>query len=525
MKKNYSFPFLALLVWFTACRTEQKVTYYPDKQFGELFRDVQMQSVFADSKTFPDCIPIENPETILSLYQTEKRSQGFNLQRFVQAHFTLPASADTLYRSDTSATMESHLVQQWDNLTRQPDQVASHSSLIGLPKPYVVPGGRFREIYYWDSYFTMLGLAASNRFDLIENMLDNFAYLITTHGHIPNGNRSYYLSRSQPPFFSSMVMLFAKAKGMDKAIKYLPQLEMEYTFWMKGRGQLTDIKAANQRVVLLDSGIVMNRYWDNLNTPRVESYREDVLLGKNLSPDNQQDLYRNIRAACESGWDFSSRWFDDGHTLSTIVTTQIIPVDLNVLMYHLEATLAEMYAYNKKQPQAQRFQRNADARKKALLHYCWNEEKGFFFDYNWQRKKQTEAYSLAAAYPLCYGLATPAQAQQVAAVLEKRFLNDGGLVTTLQQTTQQWDAPNGWPPLQWLTIKGLERYGQDTLAATIKTRWLHLNERVFKGTGKMMEKYNVVDLHLGAGGGEYPLQDGFGWTNGVALSLIRENKK
>jgi alpha,alpha-trehalase len=264
------------------------------------------------------------------------------------------------------------------------------------------------------------------------------------------------------------------------------------------------------------------RYWDNRAAPRAESYREDVLLGQSLPEAKREELYRNIRAACESGWDFSSRWFDDNSTLATINTTSIIPVDLNALLYNLETTLAEGFASQGNQAKSADYQNKALTRKNALLRYCWNEEKGYFYDYQFRRKQQTGALTLAGMYPFYFGMADPAQAGKAASALEKHLLLAGGLVTTLNRTHQQWDSPNGWPPLQWMAIGGLRRYQQDSLANNIKSRWIRLNEGVFNQTGKMMEKYNVTDLSLKAGGGEYPLQDGFGWTNGVVLALIRE---
>ncbi len=515
---------LGVVLLLNSCRTQpqQPTAYVPDQALGPLFEAVQMQSVFRDSKTFADCAPRQAPEDILAQYQAEKSQTGFNLRTFVLAHFDVPPASDTMYKSNVAEGMEKHLVAQWNNLTRHPDSVRQYSSLLPLPKPYVVPGGRFREIYYWDSYFTMLGLASSDRFDLIQNMLDNFAYLIDKHGHIPNGNRTYYLSRSQPPFFAAMVKLYAQYKGKEALLTYLPQLEKEYGFWMQGSEALTTEKPTDRRVVQVAPGVILNRYWDNRAAPRAESYREDALLGKSLPEAKRELLYRNIRAACESGWDFSSRWFDDGQTLATINTTNIVPVDLNALMYNLESTLAEGYAAQGNQLRAEAYQSKALARKNAVLRYCWNEEKGYFYDYQFQRQRPTSALTLAGMYPFYFGMADPEQARRAANILAKQLLMGGGLVTTLHSTHQQWDSPNGWPPLQWMAIGGLRRYQQDSLANSIKNRWLRLNEVVFAQTGKMMEKYNVTDLSLKAGGGEYPLQDGFGWTNGVALALIRE---
>ena len=145
-------------------------------------------------------------------------------------------------------------------------------------------------------------------------------------------------------------------------------------------------------------------------------------------------------------------------------------------------------------------------------------------DYDLKKNQHTAVPNLAAVYPLFFKIADAKQAAAVAKRIEKDFLKAGGLISTLNHTGQQWDAPNGWSPLQWMTIQGLRNYGQDKLANTIAERWVALANKVYKKTGKILEKYNVEDLSLEAGGGEYPVQDGFGWTNGVLLRLLKENK-
>ena len=162
-------------------------------------------------------------------------------------------------------------------MTRKADKKIKGSSLLPLPHPYIVPGGRFNEIYYWDSYFTMLGLQVSGRVDLIESMIDNFSHLIETVGFIPNGNRTYFMGRSQPPFYACMVELLAQSKGKKVYVKYLPFLEKEYAFWMKGVNRLKKTGDAQKRVVKVKGGI-LNRYWDNFDAPRAEMYQDDIEL-------------------------------------------------------------------------------------------------------------------------------------------------------------------------------------------------------------------------------------------------------
>jgi alpha,alpha-trehalase len=231
-------------------------------------------------------------------------------------------------------------------------------------------------------------------------------------------------------------------------------------------------------------------------------------------------MYRHLRAAAESGWDFSSRWLSNPSNLGSIQTTDIIPIDLNCLIYHLETLIAEAATISGDHAKVMEYEQRANNRKTALLKLCWNEEKGFFEDYNFKKRDFTGILSLAGAYPLFFNMVNDNQAQRVTEVLGSKFLKPGGFVTTLEETGQQWDAPNGWAPLQWMTIKGLLNYQQLELAMEAIDRWLAINNRVYKQTGKMVEKYNVNDISLLAGGGEYPVQDGFGWSNGVALELL-----
>ncbi len=493
-----------------------KGQYFPSRDLGDLFREVQMKPVFEDSKTFPDCIPLMHPVEIFREYHQQKDDTLFDLEKFVMDHFELPPVYNQEFKTDTTLSITEHIEELWSILSRDPDTAAG--SLVPLPYPYVVPGGRFREIYYWDSYFTMLGLAESGKNKMIRDMIDNFSFLIDTFGFIPNGNRTYYLSRSQPPFYALMVELLVDLENKEIWRKYLPYIEKEYQFWMRGKDQLTPKDDAYQRVVLLDDGYVLNRYWDGKPAPRPEAYKEDFQLMKE-SGREPGDIYRDIRAACESGWDFSSRWLKDELSLETIHTTEIIPVDLNALLYKVENILARGYGELDSVNQHQHYLSLANKRKEAINRYCWNEEAGFYMDYDFKEGQPTSIYSLAGMYPLFVKLATPIQAGKVSARVKKYFLFEGGVSTTLTLTSQQWDGPNGWPPLQWITIQGMKNYQYEFLAKKIAENWTSLNQKIFKSTGKMMEKYNVVCTDKKAGGGEYPLQDGFGWTNGIYLKL------
>ena len=514
--RKSAFLLLLSFVYLTLPLRAQQL-YQPSEQLGELFEQVQLLPVFPDSKTFPDCVPLAPPQQILQQYQQQKDQPGFDLKAFVLAHFELPPQPATNFTSDTSLTVTQHIERLWPVLTRQPG--TDGGSLIQLPNAYAVPGGRFREIYYWDSFFTMLGLQASNETALIQHMVDNFTHLINTTGHIPNGNRTYYLSRSQPPFYALMLRLLAQQQGQEMLTKYAPALRKEYDFWMEGANTLRAAAPAHRRVVRLPDGSILNRYWDDDPTPRPEAYKEDVAVVRE-SGRNPKEVYRHIKAAAESGWDFSSRWFADAGNLGSIHTTDIIPVDLNALLYHMEMTLAQMADMAGNKAEASTYKRKAKARQQALLKYTWDDEDGFFYDYDFVKGATTRVPSLAAVYPLYFCMAKKQQAAAVAHRLEADFLKPGGVVTTVNHTGQQWDAPNGWAPLQWMTIQALRNYKHTRLANSVARNWTQRNREVYHQTGKLVEKYNVEDLRLEAGGGEYPNQDGFGWTNGVLLKLL-----
>lgn len=485
---------------------------------SELFKSVQMSDIFADSKTFCDYIPKSSTEEIESKYLKNYQLPDFDLRQFVKDNFNKNPFLSIDYQSDTSKPIEQHLEDLWDVLTREPAK--AEGSLIELPYPYIVPGGRFQEMYYWDSYFTILGLQTSGKIDLIENIADNFAHLIDQFGYIPNGNRTYFLGRSQPPFFSLIVEVLREEKGDEILTKYLPVLEKEYDFWMQDKEQVSTQNPESKRVVFLREFYYLNRYWDEYDTPRPESYREDVELSETLS-NSSEGFFRHIRAAAESGWDFSSRWFKDGQNMNTIETTNILPVDLNCLLFNLERTIFKAYLLTDNRKKIDKYFTLMNLRERAIKKYFFSNEKNFYFDYNFVTKKHTDVYSLAGIFPIFFNVARQIQVRKMVKIIETKFLKEGGLITTINNTKQQWDAPNGWAPLQYITYKGLIKYGFFDLANSIKTRWVQTNEKVYAQTGKMTEKYNVETPNTNAGGGEYPNQDGFGWTNGVYLKFLR----
>lgn len=491
----------------------------PDALLGQLYIDVQTAKLFSDQKTFADAVPRRTPAAILSDYQTKKRRKSFKLRHFVDKNFIFPTDR-VKYVPPNGQTLREHINTLWPVLTRNTSTVRPYDSLLPLPKDYVVPGGRFREVYYWDSYFTMLGLAECDKWDLVVDMTDNFSHEIDIYGRIPNGNRSYYLSRSQPPFFALMVDLLASREGDGIYQNYLPQLKKEYQYWMEG-GDGLENGAASERVVRMKDGALLNRYWDDLDTPRTESYMDDIVTASEAKDRPAEEVYRDLRAGAASGWDFSSRWFDDPLALSSIRTTSILPVDLNALLYHLEVTLSKASLLGNNHDAASYYSQRAERRKQAINLHLWDEEGGYYADFDWRQDKLRDQLTAAMVFPLYNKVAPLDRATRTAQTIRDRLLKQGGLITTTNVSGQQWDAPNGWAPLQWVAVEGLRNYGLDELAEDIATRFLGNVQRLFNNQHKLVEKYVVEGSGLGGGGGgEYPLQDGFGWTNGVTLKLL-----
>ncbi|WP_313607404.1 alpha,alpha-trehalase TreA [Atlantibacter hermannii] len=489
----------------------------PDILLGPLFSDVQSAKLFPDQKTFADAVPKSDPYMILADYRMQRNQSGFDLRHFVDLNFDLPKAGEK-YVPPADQNLREHIDGLWPVLTRTTDKAAKWDSLLPLPESYVVPGGRFREVYYWDSYFTMLGLAESGHWDKIEDMVKNFAYEIDTWGHIPNGNRSYYLSRSQPPFFSLMVELLATHD--KEALKtFQPQLTKEYQYWMEGGDSLAP-GSASKRVVKLQNGALLNRYWDDRDTPRPESWLDDVTTAKNNPDRPATEIYRDLRAGAASGWDFSSRWMDNPEQLGSIHTTSFIPVDLNALMYQMEKTLSHASKATGDEAGAARYDKLASQRQQAMESTLWNDKKGWYADYDMRRKAVSDSLTAAALYPLFVKAAAQDRADKVAAATQAQLLKAGGVLTTTVNTGQQWDAPNGWAPLQWIAAVGLENYGHDDLSMEVTWRFLTNVQHTYDREKKLVEKYDVTTTGTGGGGGEYPLQDGFGWTNGVTLKML-----
>ena len=478
----------------------------PAEIYGPLLAAVQERGILTDGKTFVDAVPRRPVDAILADF-AELNGDDAALLRFVTDNFNLPPAIGPATANVPARPLRDYIRTMWPALARGPKAGAANSSALAVGHRHVVPGGRFREIYYWDSFFTMLGLVRDGETALANGIVDAMTDLIEEHGHVPNGARTYFVGRSQPPLFHMMVALLDDLRP-EVAARRLAAMKREHDWWMDGADTLTPGTQAN-RVAMLTDGSLLNRYWDPRGTPRDESWREDVETAlESYRP--ASEVYRDLRAGAESGWDFSSRWLDAG-PLASIRTTTIAPVDLNAFLYGLEIALAASGD--------DAFVAKTEARRNAMHTHMWDEALGHFCDFDLTANARRPQPTAAALAPLLSGVATQEQADASAAFAAEKLRAPGGLRTTLVTSGQQWDEPNGWAPLQWIAAAGLRRYGHDALAQDIARRWIATVQAAYARTGLVFEKYDVEAGAVGAGG-EYAPQIGFGWTNGVTADLI-----
>ena len=477
---------------------------------GPLFEAAQLACIFKDSQTFVDAVPKGDPGTIMRIYERERNNSGFDIEAFVKEHFDLPQTAKASKESLlNTSSLETYIDGLWSHLRREPADVQPSDTLISLKHPYIVPNRQARELHYWESYFTSLGLAEARQLELVENMVRNLIHLQNEFGHIPSANRHYLATRSHPPVLSLMVRLLWDGRyrdeedGVERVAAFLPALENEHRFWM-----------STARAVKLTDGTLLNRYWDSETTPRQEAYREDFELGKESRfPD---DLYQHLRAGAESGWAFSSRWLKVPGELASINTTDILPVDLNCLLYLLETSLVGYFGLLGDADKQATYLDAAEMRKKAIQTIFWNEADGFYFDYSWRTREQTRSYSLAGVLPLFARIAEDDQAERVKDKLMADFLKPGGLATSLSESGGQWDSLNGFAPLQWFAVQGLRHYGFADEAQEIATRWLAMVRQSFDVAHALFDRYNVVTSNQGE---KAPTASA--WTAGVTLKLLK----
>nr|CCA17719.1 trehalase putative [Albugo laibachii Nc14]CCA18365.1 trehalase putative [Albugo laibachii Nc14] len=568
---------------------------------GELMHTVQMANIFPDSKHFVD-MPLRRNTTLSAIvqefqqeklsihnfleeysYTNEKKKLIYqdSLRHFISKHFDQPGSdlnpvTPTDFREQISPPLIAKILEpeyrewafelykSWKYLGRIPEKGVQGSFLHAKGQKasqiIVVPGGRFRESYYWDSYWIVAGLMVSNMKQTAKGVVNNLLEYVDEFGFVPNGGRIYYLTRSQPPMLSDMVKIVAlrdhRATGIMYDIEYLryavPLLDKEYSFWMERgpSGHALELLRHNQSS-RLNSPVkyVLNRYVSTANHPRPESYREDVTIASDMYPfskfsfaadisdqhkvhiqrnERMRNVYYNdIIAAAESGWDFSSRWLRDGLDLRKISTSSIIPVDLNAMMYRMERNLMEFHKILGNRMQEEKYRRAARDRAKAIHEILWSEKDSTWKDFDLVTNLHSSIPSISDYSPLWAKAFDPADTDRLERVV-KSFKNSGlikvgGAQTTTLFTGQQWDAPNAWPPAQDIVIEGLLNVNSaeaHELARELAKAWIRTSHTAWKQTGLMYEKYNSTELGGLGAGGEYFTQFGFGWTNGVILKYL-----
>nr|XP_043608266.1 trehalase [Erigeron canadensis] len=427
----------------------------------------------------------------------------------------------------------------WKNLSRKVSnkvlEYPERHSLLPLKYPVIIPGSRFQEVYYWDSYWVIRGLLASKMYETAKGIVLNLIDLIDTYGYVLNGARAYYTNRSQPPLLSSMVIdVYKRTSDMDLVKKALPALIKEHAFWTSGIHNVTVEDSQGVRHNL-------SRYYAMWNQPRPESFTIDTETADKVTDDcEKEQLYRELASTAESGWDFSTRWMKNTSDLTSLSTTMILPVDLNAYVLKMELDIAFLANVTGESSHALHFTKASKARKKAMDSVFWDEEKGQWFDYwlndnltsedvhKWDASNQNQDIFASNFIPIWVQLFNSDETvvTKVSQSLESSgLLRAAGISTSLTNSSQQWDFPNGWAPIQHIIVEGLVRSGSKearSLAKDIALRWIRTNYVTYKTSKAMHEKYDVSKCGEFGGGGEYVPQTGFGWSNGVILAFLEE---
>ncbi|OQV12117.1 Trehalase [Hypsibius exemplaris] len=527
--------------------------------YGSLLHTVQTLKLFPDSKWFVD-LPLKVPPAVaLAEFAKLGPIEGISADQmriFLNSTFLSSPENNMVVRkpidyksvSDGGLSLHQHIAEakyqvmaeaiheKWESLGRtiiddvrdNPDQ----HSLIYLPNPFIIPGGRFREIYYWDSFWVIQGLLVSGMTETARGMILNFVHLIDLIGHIPNGNRVYYEKRSQPPFLAMMVDAYIKHPSMPAEdsrrliLECLPALVKEHNFWMTERAA----------VVTRDGkDYVLNLYKGGITEPRPESYREDFETAANVTDNKQREqLYADLGAGAESGWDFSSRWMDTATSpFNSIRTETIVPVDLNAILCAQERLIGEFYQTTGNSAESDRFANLARQRADAIQAVFWNEEKAMWRDFDLKRSGQREEFYLSHIAPL-FARCRGSTVDIMSTSFMNKLLNSpdivqvtsypGGFPASLTAAGPhtQWDLPNAWPPSQLMLIEGFAGNPEfRKTALSWAQKWVTAVYTGFEAKNLFYEKYDVNKVGVYGGGGEYVVQDGFGWTNGGILRLLQ----
>nr|UYZ39132.1 soluble trehalase 1A like protein [Apocheima cinerarius] len=524
---------------------------------GELLHRVQLARIFPDSKSFVDLrlVRAEN-ETLADfsklMQETKHNPSREQLARFVDQHFLdgneldewLPPDFDPnppildQIRDPKLKQFAKNVIGIWAKLGRKmKPEVTQHPdrySLIPVPNGFIVPGGRFKELYYWDSFWVVRGLLISNMTQTAKGMIENLLHLVDKLGYIPNGSRIYYLGRSQPPLLTAMVASYFAATGdLAWLEQHVPTVEKELQYWLDKKKVTVEVKGRNYMLL---------RYLSDRKSegPRPESYYEDYTSARVLPNDTtREDFYMEIKSAAESGWDFSSRWFVTAAdevvgNLTDVRATRILPVDLNAIFAGALELAGDFRNRLKNRREAQKWWSLAKYWRSAIENVMWDPIDGVWYDYDIEARAPRRHFYPSCATPLWTGAIEPYDAPKYAAKFVEYLLSSGaldfpgGVPASILHSGEQWDYPNAWPPLQSILIGGLENSGYEEatrLARELAQLWIRANYIGFSQWKKLFEKYSAVQPGHQGGGGEYGVQDGFGWTNGVALELLQRYGK
>ena len=375
-----------------------------------------------------------------------------------------------------------YIKERWVKTVRT--NMEDDDTLIGLPYPYTVPcaKGKFQELYYWDTYFACRGLMRQGFYEQVRNNCNDFIYEIERFGFVPNGNRTYYLNRSQPPYFAPLVELVYAHYGDKEWLSVaLSALEKEHLFWMS---KCSTPEGLNHYGHDLEQ--------ENLNDVLLEFYSgccvDRIYMDKDAPDDYKIMKASHTRAEAESGWDFNPR-FDQR-------CMDFAPIDLNCLLYRLEEAIARFHDILENREDVEKWMDIADARKRLINKYCWNDERGAFMDYDFVNDSFSSVLSAASLQPLWVGLASDEQAARTVEAMEKYLECDCGIASCEENDAgilYQWDHPNGWPPLQMIAMDALDRYGFKEQAERVARKYIDTVIDCFEKTGDIWEKYNVVN--------------------------------
>ncbi|KAJ3639867.1 hypothetical protein Zmor_003199 [Zophobas morio] len=518
--------------------------------YGPLLDTIQRAKIHKDSKTFVDMKLRYSPKETLARFDEfmakhNNKPNKVAVRRFVNTTFE-PEGQEFekwypqdwiedpkfLERIEDKEFREwaSDLNVYWKKLGRKMKKDVEMNqqlySIIWVPNPVIVPGGRFREFYYWDSYWIVQGLLLSEMYGTVKGMLENFLYIVKNYGHIPNGGRIYYQQRSQPPLMIPMIKSYYEFTNDKEFIKTnLPIMEMEFEYWLTNHNRTVTVDGVNYTLAA---------YGDRSKGPRPESYSEDVEAAEKLKDEEQiENFYSELKAAAESGWDFSSRWFvlnatNKGNLLNTKIRS-IIPVDLNAMMYWNAVLLSEFHNIVGTPEKAAYYEKIAKNWLEAVTAVLWHEEVGVWLDYDMSNSVKRDYFYPSNIAPLWTGCYKESEKDKIVRLVLKYLQNKnimmypGGIPTTVEHTGEQWDYPNAWPPLQHMMVVGLNNTGDPVaqrLAFEIAETWVRSNYKAYKSSNTMFEKYDATNPGSRGGGGEYDIQEGFGWTNGIILEFL-----